>query len=84
METDGQVGINSYKETTKKFARAKKITSVEFHIIFQIIGRILTKESNDSKFYDHFNSGMRIRFWPRKRIRGSVPQTNEDFKKYIE
>ena len=28
--------------------------------------------------------GMRIRFWPRKRIRGSLPQTNGDFKKSIE
>ena len=24
--------------------------------------------------------GIRIRFWPRKRIRGSVPQTKGDFK----
>ena len=28
--------------------------------------------------------GMRIRFLPRKRIRGSVPQTKGDFKKFIE
>ena len=37
-------------------------------------------ESDDSKLntsqvvFSRVNSGMRIRFWPRKRIRGSVPQ----------
>ena len=29
-------------------------------------------------------AGIRIRFWPRKRIRGSVPQTKGDFKKSID
>ena len=28
--------------------------------------------------------GMRIRGWLKKRIRGSIPQTNGDFKKSIE
>ena len=27
----------------------------------------------------HDSAGMRIRFWPKNRLRGSIPQTKEDF-----
>ena len=50
--------------------------------VFAFLVRILKRIRDE--FYTVLRAGMRIRFWSRKRIRGSVPQTKGDFKKSIE
>ena len=50
--------------------------------VFAFLVRILKRIKDE--FYTVLRAEMRIRFWSRKRIRGSVSQTKGDFKKSME